>query len=192
MTVFRPVPATPTALMDLDPYRFPAARIDHEEETPTVGDDTPPAPEPSSRRTVRLAPSDRRRLELHAALTTAGIAPLPGDLDAVEALCTLDDTTHAVLRRWLSRSDGQVGDVVVEGAGDGELAMARGEFPRSVGQCGHVVGVVGGDVVGGSDEGGDGCGSRGLRPGDHDRAGTEAGDRPVCDVRTLVQLGGGE
>lgn len=61
-------------------------------------------------------------------------------------------------------------------------------LPMSVQWSGWWVG----DVVGGLDEGGDGCGSRGLRPGDHDRAGAEVGDRPVCDVRALVPLGGGE
>lgn len=112
MTVFQAVTATPAALVDLDPYRFPAVYIDdRQEEPPTVREavarrvDTPPVTALSSHPAVHLAPADRRRLELHAALTTAGIAPLPGDLDAVEALCTLDDTTHQVLRRWLSRFD---------------------------------------------------------------------------------------
>ncbi|MFF0477594.1 hypothetical protein [Streptomyces sp. NPDC004284] len=103
MTTFQALPTTPAALVDLDPYRFPAVRIDdHREKPPTAPyDDALPAPGSSGRPPVPLTPPDRRRLELHAALTAAGIAPLPGDRDAVEALCTLDDTTHAVLRRWL-------------------------------------------------------------------------------------------
>ncbi|WP_395358132.1 hypothetical protein ACHGLA_00615 [Streptomyces sp. YH02] len=110
MTGFRTLGTDPTALLDLDPYRFPAVYIDdRHEETSTVpgtmefGDYPPLSPAPSSRLPLRLEPADRRRLELHAALTASGIAPLPGDLDAIEALCTLDDTTHIALRRWLSR-----------------------------------------------------------------------------------------
>ncbi|WP_318206630.1 MULTISPECIES: hypothetical protein [unclassified Streptomyces] len=110
MTGFQAFATTPTALLDLDPYRFPAVSIDdRHEETSTArgtmefGDHPLPAPAPSSRLPLRLEPADRRRLELHAALTASGIAPLPGDLDAIEALCTLDDTTHIALRRWLSR-----------------------------------------------------------------------------------------
>lgn len=109
MTGFQALENTPAALLDLDPYRFPAAHIDdwHEETstargTMAFGDYPLRAAEPTSRLSIRLEPADRRRLELHAALTAAGIAPLPGDLDAIEALCTLDDTTHIALRRWLS------------------------------------------------------------------------------------------
>ncbi|MFE5710636.1 hypothetical protein ACFQ7J_07405 [Streptomyces sp. NPDC056501] len=109
MTGFQALATDPAALLDLDPYRFPAAYIDdRHEETSTArgtmafGDYPLPEPGPTSRLSMRLEPADRRRLELHAALTTAGIAPRPGDLDAIEALCTLDDTTHIALRRWLS------------------------------------------------------------------------------------------
>ncbi|MEU3693156.1 hypothetical protein [Streptomyces narbonensis] len=109
MTGFQALENTPAALLDLDPYRFPAMYIDdRHEETSTArgtmafGDYPLPALGPTSRVSIPLEPADRRRLELHAALTTAGIAPLPGDLDAIEALCTLDDTTHIALRRWLS------------------------------------------------------------------------------------------
>ncbi|MGV9457118.1 hypothetical protein [Streptomyces sp. NPDC003635] len=97
------------ALQDLDPYRFPAARLGDQPQQMLAacdlmedGDYVLPAPDPASRLSMTLEASDRRRLELHAALTTAGIAPLPGDLDAIEALCQLDDTTHAALRRWIN------------------------------------------------------------------------------------------
>ena len=99
------------ALLDLDPYRFPAPHADNKpEQTPTApgatepGDYLLPAPDPASRLSIPLEPADRRRLELHAALTTAGIAPLPGDLNAIKALCQLDDTTHAALRRWINHT----------------------------------------------------------------------------------------
>ncbi|MEU2433015.1 hypothetical protein ABZ611_26595 [Streptomyces sp. NPDC007861] len=66
------------------------------------GDFLLPAPDPDARLSVALSASDRRRLELHAALTTAGIAPLPGDLAAIDALCLLDDTTNATVQRWIT------------------------------------------------------------------------------------------
>ncbi|MET9954359.1 hypothetical protein ABZ135_22820 [Streptomyces sp. NPDC006339] len=98
------------ALQDLDPYRFPAAFVDeHPERTPAsrgageFDDYLLPAPAPESRLSSPLDPADRRRLELHSVLTAAGIAPLPGDLDAIEALCDLDDATHVALRRWITR-----------------------------------------------------------------------------------------
>ncbi|MFD7137193.1 hypothetical protein [Streptomyces sp. NPDC059894] len=49
----------------------------------------------------RLPPADRRRLELHAALTRVGVAPAPEDLHAMEALSALDDMTNAAVRRWI-------------------------------------------------------------------------------------------
>ncbi|MGW7452670.1 hypothetical protein [Streptomyces sp. NPDC054787] len=41
-------------------------------------------------------------MDLHAALTSAGIAPLPGDLEAIHTLASLDDTTNAALVRWIT------------------------------------------------------------------------------------------
>ncbi|MEU2548524.1 hypothetical protein ABZ618_24300 [Streptomyces roseolus] len=111
MTGFQAFTSSTAGLMDLDPYRFPAALVDDlPEPAPTAccamepGTVSPPVPDPASRPFSPLEPADHRRLELHAALTTAGIAPRPGDLDAIEALCRLDDTTHAALRRWISRA----------------------------------------------------------------------------------------
>ncbi|MEU6879340.1 hypothetical protein [Streptomyces sp. NPDC046712] len=121
MTALQSFTAAPTEMADLDPYRFPAAFIDDFAEEPEAwtqprtqtyvahgfmesGDYPLPAPVPSTRLSVALEPADRRRLDLHAALTTAGIAPLPGDLDAIEALCTLDDFTHIALQRWITRT----------------------------------------------------------------------------------------
>ncbi|MEV0000046.1 hypothetical protein [Streptomyces sp. NPDC050848] len=100
-----------TGLLDLDPYRFPAVLIDDRPEETSMargvmelGDYLLPAPTPESRLPLPFEPADHRRLELHATLTAAGIAPVPGDLDAIEALCTLDDTTHVALRRWINRA----------------------------------------------------------------------------------------
>ncbi|GAA3399215.1 hypothetical protein [Streptomyces roseoviridis] len=118
MTGFQAFTSGTAALQDLDPYRFPAALVDDDlparNTTPrglTELDDyllpapaPAPAPDPASRLADPLDPADRRRLELHATLTAAGIAPLPGDLAAIEALCRLDDTTHVALRRWIDRT----------------------------------------------------------------------------------------
>ncbi|MFD7966366.1 hypothetical protein ACFV5J_36835 [Streptomyces zaomyceticus] len=111
MTEFQALTTAPRALMDLDPYRFPAVYVDdrYEETSAACGtmalvDHLEPEPAPSNSPSTQLEAADRRRLELHAALTTAGVAPLPGDLDAIEALSLLDDTTHRALRRWLDRS----------------------------------------------------------------------------------------
>jgi hypothetical protein len=49
-----------------------------------------------------MSAADRRRLELHAALIRAGVAPASGDLHAVEALSTLDDTVNESVRRWIA------------------------------------------------------------------------------------------
>ncbi|WP_256355849.1 hypothetical protein [Streptomyces sp. PKU-EA00015] len=99
----------PVASSAFDHYRFPGALVDDPGTSHISydgldsGDYVLPAPDPGRRVSLPLEPADRRRLDLHAALTTAGIAPLPGDLAAIEALCTLDDTTHAALQRWITR-----------------------------------------------------------------------------------------
>ncbi|RFU82254.1 hypothetical protein DY218_33810 [Streptomyces triticagri] len=61
-------------------------------------------PDPAQRLEVRISPQDRRRLELHAVLTAAGIAPLPGDLEAIEALSRLDARVNAAVQRWITGS----------------------------------------------------------------------------------------
>ncbi|MEU5365673.1 hypothetical protein ABZ354_19760 [Streptomyces sp. NPDC005925] len=49
----------------------------------------------------RIDPKDQRRLDLHAALTAAGIPPSPGDSEAIERLSDLPVTVHEALHRWL-------------------------------------------------------------------------------------------
>ncbi|WP_333737250.1 hypothetical protein [Streptomyces sp. IBSBF 2806] len=61
-----------------------------------------PAPDPSRRLPSAMGPADRRRLELHAALIRAGVAPASGDLHAVETLSALDDTVNDAVRRWIA------------------------------------------------------------------------------------------
>lgn len=61
-----------------------------------------PPPRPAHRIDRALDPRDVRRLELHAALTAAGIAPMPGDLEAIDHLSALPHTVHTALHRWLT------------------------------------------------------------------------------------------
>ncbi|TDU69029.1 hypothetical protein EDD91_7678 [Streptomyces sp. KS 21] len=85
----------------LDPYRFPGIRglADAEE----LSAPCPRGPLPASGHPPGgLSPADRRRLDLHACLTAAGVPPLDGDLHAIEVLTTVDDATNAAVRRWIS------------------------------------------------------------------------------------------
>ncbi|MFF3291660.1 hypothetical protein [Streptomyces sp. NPDC003023] len=110
MTGWQASTITPAAGFTADPYRFPGAAVLDERPEPAAhpvfepGDYFLAAPDPDRRVPLPLEPADRRRLDLHAALTAAGIAPLPGDLAAIEALCALDDTTHTALQRWITRT----------------------------------------------------------------------------------------
>ncbi|MFE7775103.1 hypothetical protein ACFU5O_14605 [Streptomyces sp. NPDC057445] len=91
--------------MAVDLYRHPGAGVfGRLGDTSGIhaGDFLLPAPDAQERLPIPLSPADRRRLDLHAALTSAGIAPLPGDLEAIEALCMLDDTTNVTVMRWIT------------------------------------------------------------------------------------------
>lgn len=61
-----------------------------------------PPPNPADRLSSRINPRDLRRLDLHAALTAAGIAPSPGDREAIERLSDLPVAVHEALHRWLT------------------------------------------------------------------------------------------
>ena len=61
-----------------------------------------PPPNPAHRLPTVLDPRDLRRLELNAALTAAGIAPLPGDREAIDQLSALPHSVHEALHRWLT------------------------------------------------------------------------------------------
>ncbi|MET9440803.1 hypothetical protein [Streptomyces sp. NPDC006610] len=56
---------------------------------------------PPHRAAVTIDPRDRRRLDLHAALTAAGIPPRPEDREAIEQLAALPGGISASIRRWL-------------------------------------------------------------------------------------------
>ncbi|MEV4919282.1 hypothetical protein AB0K47_21030 [Streptomyces tirandamycinicus] len=60
----------------------------------------PPAAE--QRLSIPIAAHDRRRLDLHSALTANGVAPLPGDLDAINTLSALDDRTVETILHWIT------------------------------------------------------------------------------------------
>ncbi|MEW2630791.1 hypothetical protein AB0903_03825 [Streptomyces sp. NPDC048389] len=120
MTGWQTPTMTPDAAATADPYRFPGATAVDDQPRPSALSVSAPvdyllaapdrvdallaAPDPGRRVSLPLEPADRRRLDLHAALTTAGIAPLPGDLAAIDALCALDDATHTALQRWITRT----------------------------------------------------------------------------------------
>ncbi|MDQ0605725.1 hypothetical protein QF037_010158 [Streptomyces canus] len=66
------------------------------------GDYLLPPPEPAQRLNIPLGPVDRRRLDLCAALTIRGIAPLPGDQHAVDAISSLGDAVTAAVLHWVA------------------------------------------------------------------------------------------
>ena len=58
-------------------------------------------PHPDDRIDTALNPRDRHRLELHAALTAAGIPPRPEDREAIESLSALSAGINTTIQRWL-------------------------------------------------------------------------------------------
>ncbi|MFD3517435.1 hypothetical protein [Streptomyces sp. NPDC058657] len=105
-----PVPSV-DGWLDADPYRYPGAATADDDLLPGAAcnlteseNSLLPGPHTGRPLPARLGPSDRRRLDLHAALTASGIAPAHGDVEAIEVLSALDDTTHAALLRWLHRT----------------------------------------------------------------------------------------
>jgi hypothetical protein len=80
---------------DVWPICDPYAREDD-------GDYPLPPPDPAQRLDIPLRPADRRRLDLYAALTVRGVAPLAGDQDAVAAISSLGDAVTAAVLRWVA------------------------------------------------------------------------------------------
>jgi hypothetical protein len=61
-----------------------------------------PPPNPAERlSSLAIAPRDQRRIDLHAALTAAGIPPYPEDRDAIDQLSALSGSVNTALQRWL-------------------------------------------------------------------------------------------
>ncbi|CAM5237994.1 hypothetical protein [Streptomyces fumanus] len=69
-----------------------------------------PPPHPADRIGSVVGPRDRRKLDLHAALTAAGIPPRPADREAIEQLSALPGEVSDTVRRWLRHSVRQPGD----------------------------------------------------------------------------------
>ncbi|MFJ5778822.1 hypothetical protein [Streptomyces sp. NPDC093094] len=65
-----------------------------------------PPPDPKQRLNMHVSPADQRRLDLHAALTVRGIAPRPGDQDAIEAISSLGTAVTASVLRWVTDPGG--------------------------------------------------------------------------------------
>lgn len=60
-----------------------------------------PPPRSAERLSFPVSPRDRRRIDLHAALTAAGIPPHPEDRDVIDQLSALSGSLNAALQRWL-------------------------------------------------------------------------------------------
>jgi len=58
-------------------------------------------PRPEEQRQGPVALPDRRRQDLQAALTAAGVAPTDGDLAALAQIAALGDTTAGAVINWL-------------------------------------------------------------------------------------------
>ncbi|MDX3458768.1 hypothetical protein PV396_43790 [Streptomyces sp. ME02-8801-2C] len=61
----------------------------------------PPPPNPAHRLAYALTPRDEQRLALHAALTVAGIPPMPEDRAVIDSLSALPPEVNKTLQRWL-------------------------------------------------------------------------------------------
>ncbi|MCX5008820.1 hypothetical protein OHB05_40560 [Streptomyces sp. NBC_00638] len=58
-------------------------------------------PNPAQRLSYTLDPHDQRRLDLHAALTAAGIPPMPEDRAVIDQISALPADVNNALQRWL-------------------------------------------------------------------------------------------
>ncbi|GGN65169.1 hypothetical protein GCM10011579_035350 [Streptomyces albiflavescens] len=67
----------------------------------TTDDHLLPPPNPAQRLHTAIGPRDRRRLDLNAALTTAGVPPRLEDREAIDQLSALPDSINATIQRWI-------------------------------------------------------------------------------------------
>ncbi|MGX1851832.1 hypothetical protein [Streptomyces sp. NPDC055299] len=97
-----------------DPVLPPPRPEDRLHFGPLLPPDRPPAPpRPAEQRQGPVAMPDRRRQELQAALSAAGVAPADADLAALAEIAGLGDTTVVAVIGWLG-------------------AAARASWPRAV------------------------------------------------------------
>ncbi|MEV4193235.1 hypothetical protein [Streptomyces toxytricini] len=87
----------------LDPYRFPGLRGLAADAEPAGTEPEDPLP-PAARSSDSLTSADRRRLDLHACLTVAGVPPAAEDLHAITVLSAADDATYTAVRRWITNT----------------------------------------------------------------------------------------
>ncbi|GGT63361.1 hypothetical protein [Streptomyces purpureus] len=83
-------------------YSATSTRFADTRHTDALDDFLLPAPDARTRLPYALAPADQRRVDLHAALTAAGIPPGLGDASAIDALSDLDTTTVSAVIRWIN------------------------------------------------------------------------------------------
>ncbi|MFD6326748.1 hypothetical protein ACFWOL_28720 [Streptomyces sp. NPDC058442] len=79
----------------VDPYALDGSGFGDYQLTP---------PRSGERLDVAIDPQDRRRLELHAALTAAGIPPRPEDREAIDRLSALPGNINNTIQRWLAHT----------------------------------------------------------------------------------------
>ncbi|GGX63460.1 hypothetical protein [Streptomyces fructofermentans] len=87
-----------------DPYAHHGIALPHEEPvTQSHGGHLPP-PDPAQRFNLMVGPRDRRRLDLHAALTSAGVPPQCNDREAIDHLSDLPDSVSDCVQRWIQHA----------------------------------------------------------------------------------------
>lgn len=91
-----------TRALPLDLLLPPPRPEDRVRFLPSHPDDLPlPPPRPEERLQAPVALPDRRRLDIQAALTAAGVAPTAGDQAAVAELVGLSDGTVQAVIGWI-------------------------------------------------------------------------------------------
>ncbi|MGW1378900.1 hypothetical protein ACWD6P_32170 [Streptomyces sp. NPDC002446] len=91
-----------TRALPLDLLLPPPRPEDRVLSVPAHPDDLPlPPPRPEERLQAPVALPDRRRLDVQAALTAAGVAPAAGDQAAVAELAGLSDATVRAVIGWI-------------------------------------------------------------------------------------------
>ncbi|MEU0743556.1 hypothetical protein [Streptomyces sp. NPDC006134] len=81
-------------------WREPAGRREPGAGHPD-GDLPLPSPAPAPYPASGIEPRERRRRDLRAALTAAGVPPRPEDRDAIDRLSALPDSAVTAVLRWL-------------------------------------------------------------------------------------------
>ncbi|WP_225889155.1 hypothetical protein [Streptomyces resistomycificus] len=104
MTATASESAAPQAFFD--PYACDVPSTPYWEPAPQSKQDDYllPPPNPAQRLDIAVGPRDRRRLDLHAALTTAGVPPQLEDREAIDHLSALPDSINTTIQRWIQHT----------------------------------------------------------------------------------------